>query len=89
MPAARRAALGRVIAAARPEDAVTLWHLLASAAPAERDLVFDALARVAPPPVIVTRAGIRAGDRAMRDAWWNALDIGDVAWWRTWKQRWP
>jgi len=87
-PAARRDALGRALAAARREDAVTLWHLIARAAPADRDQVFDALARVAPPPVVVTREGIRAGDPAMRDAWWNALDLGDVDWWRTWKRQW-
>jgi hypothetical protein len=86
---ARRDALGRALAAARPDDAVSLWHLLGTGTPAERDRVFDALSRAVPPPVVVTRQGIRAGDRAMRDAWWNALDLGDASWWRTWKRRWP
>jgi hypothetical protein len=85
---ARRDALGRVTESARPEDAVTLWHLLGSGAPGERDLVFDALSRLAAPPAAVTREGIRAGDRAMRDAWWNALDLGDAGTWREWKRRW-
>jgi hypothetical protein len=88
-PAARREALGHAVAVARPDDAMSLWHLLGTGTPAERELVFDALARAVPPPVVVTRRGIRAGDRAMRDAWWNALDLGDASWWRTWKRRWP
>ena len=73
----------------RAEDAVTLWHLLGTSASSDRDAVFDGLARIVPPPVVVTREGIRAGDRAMRDAWWDALDLGDVEWWRAWKRRWP
>jgi hypothetical protein len=86
---ARRDALGRVLAAARPEDAVTLWHLLGEGGPGERNRVFDSLSRLVPPPAVVTREGIRAGDRAMRDAWWNALDLGDADTWREWKRRWP
>jgi hypothetical protein len=85
----RREALGRVLAAARPEDAVTVWHLLGAKAPDERDQAFDALARLVAPPAAVTREGIRAGDRGMRDAWWNELELGDVDLWREWKRRWP
>jgi hypothetical protein len=85
----RRAALSRVLAEARPDDAVTLWHLLARVPPSDRDAVFDLLARFVPPPPTVTREGIRQGDQTMRDAWWGALDLGDVEWWRTWKRRWP
>ena len=88
-PRARHDALARVLGAARAEDAVTLWHLLGTSASDDRDAVFDGLARIVPPPVVVTREGIRAGDRPMRDAWWNALDLGDAEWWRAWKRRWP
>jgi hypothetical protein len=49
----------------------------------------SALAHFAPPPRGVTREGIRRGDNTMRDAWWNALSLGDIAWWRTWQRRWP
>jgi hypothetical protein len=86
---ARTAALSHVLTEARSEDALTLWHLLGRAPPAERTVVFDALARLVPPPTTVTREGILRGDQAMRDAWWGALDLGDVDWWRTWKRRWP
>jgi hypothetical protein len=85
---ARRAALVRAISSARPEDAVSVWHLLSSRNPAERGLAFDALARLVPPPPAVTREGIVSGVRAMRDAWWNALDLGDADTWREWQRRW-
>jgi hypothetical protein len=55
----------------------------------DRDAVFGALAHFAPPPRGVTRDGIRRGDHSMRDAWWNALSLGDIAWWRTWQRHWP
>jgi hypothetical protein len=86
---ARTAALSRVLAEARREDSVTLWHLLGRVPPAERNGVFDSLARLVPPPTAITREGILRGDQSMRDAWWGALGFGDVDWWRTWKGRWP
>ena len=86
---ARPAALARVLGAARPGDAITLWHLLARVPEPDRGAVFDALAQFVAPPPLVTREGIRRGDRAMRDAWWGALDLGDIEWWRTWKRRLP
>jgi hypothetical protein len=88
-PASDATALAAVLAHARPDDAVTLWHLLGRVSADERDAVFEALARFVPPPRGVTRDGIRRGDRTMRDVWWNALDLGDVAWWRTWQRHWP
>lgn len=86
--AGRRAALGIVLAEARRQDAITLWHLLGRVHGGDRDRVFDGLARFVPPPASVDSAGIRRGDRAMLDAWWNALDLGPMDWWRTWKRRW-
>ena len=67
---------------------MTLWHLLARVPPADRDRVFDALARLVPPPSPVTRDGIRRGDRAMLDAWWDGLGLGTSDWWRVWERRW-
>jgi hypothetical protein len=86
---AQAAALSRVLSDARPDDAVTLWHLLARVPGPARGAVFDALARAVPPPASVTREGIERGDPAMRDAWWGALDLGDIEWWRTWKRSLP
>lgn len=87
-PGARRAALGRVLHLARRDDAVSLWHLLASREPSERGLAYDALARLVPPPPGVSREGIVAGTRTMRDAWWDRFELGDAATWREWQRRW-
>lgn len=84
----RRASLARVVSTARREDAVSLWHLLASPDAAERGVAFDALARLAPPPGGVTRAGIISGSRSMRDAWWDTFELGDASTWREWQRRW-
>lgn len=84
----RGRALDVLLSQARPRDAMTLWHLLARVAPDERDRVFDALARLAPPPLGVTREGIRRGDRAMRDTWWDSLGLGTSDWWRVWERKW-
>ncbi len=58
---------------ARPEDAVSLWHMLRVAPAATRGTIYDRLAQVAPPPRGVTRAGAMALDRAMLDEWWDVL----------------
>jgi len=69
------AALNEVLANTRPEDAVTLWHLLSRARGAQRGFVFDQLAKHAPPPRSVTRAGILAGDVPMLRAWATELGL--------------
>jgi hypothetical protein len=73
-PGASTAALNEVIAHARRDDAVTLWHLLARTKGPGLAAVFDALAGHAPPPATVTREGILRGSAAMRDAW--AAELG-------------
>ena len=62
-------ALPEVLAQARAEDGVTLWHLLSRAPATKRGAVFDALARHHAPPAGVTRPGIVAGDVAMLGQW--------------------
>ena len=56
-----------VLAAAKPEDAVTVVNLLSLVAPAERELVFDRLAQLFPPPSAVEKRSVGlgrpAGDR--------------------------
>ena len=84
----RQAALDRVLADARPRDAVTLWHLLSRGDPSQRGRVFDRLSQFVPPPSGVTRAGVLAGQRQMLDDWWDALGLGGANWWRVWKQQW-
>lgn len=76
-PAATRPrAVTQILALARPDDAVTLWHLLARAAPEQRPEIHDTLARLSPPPQGVTREGILSGDVAMQRAWSTALGLG-------------
>lgn len=81
-------ALALVLDEATERDEVTLWHLLSRVPPAERDRVFDRLGSFVAPPPGVTRDGIRAGDRRMLDAWWDALGLGSTSVWRRWSQQW-
>jgi hypothetical protein len=73
------ATVAEIIALARPEDGVTLWHLLTRAPELQRPAVYDALAAGRPPPAGVTRAGILAGDVTMRHAWGTNLGLGTFA----------
>jgi Putative zinc-finger/FecR protein len=82
---ARTAALDMVLTRSRKKDAITLWHLLTRTNEAELARVYDRLARLIPLPKGVTREGILRGDRAMIDAWWDQLELGDTEWWRMWK----
>jgi len=81
-----REALTAVLESARPEDALTLWHLLARLRGDDRGRVYDRLAELAPPPAGVTRDAVLAGDPAALDLYWNSLGLGNVEWWRIWAQ---
>lgn len=81
-------ALNAVLGAARPRDALTLWHLLSRVPAGERGLVFDRFSRVVKLPAEVQRAEVIAGDAHALDLCWNSLDLGDTSWWRTWKRAW-
>jgi hypothetical protein len=87
--AERSAELSTILAGARKQDALTLWHLLSRTEGAERGQVFDRLSMLVPPPAEVTRAGVLQLDQKMLDAWWNALGLGDIGLWRTWERSWP
>jgi hypothetical protein len=82
------AALTLVLDGSTERDEVTLWHLLSRVPERDRDRIFDRLAALAAPPAGVTRDGIRAGDKAMLDAWWDAFGLGSTSLWRTWSQQW-
>jgi hypothetical protein len=80
------AALPRVIAAARPRDAMTLLHLLQHSRPEDRGMLFDALSALASPPAGVTRAGVLKRDLRMLDAWRRSLGLSGVKqWWVNWR----
>ena len=87
--AAPEAALDTVLAAARREDAFTLWHLLARSSGEQRARVYDRLALLVPPPAGVDRDSVLGGDRAMLDRWWDALGFGGTKDWRRWKGPYP
>src|SRR5256885_805187 len=59
--------------AARPEDAVSLWHLLARVDPALRSAVYGGLAALVPPPAGVTRDGVLRLEQRQLDAHWAAI----------------
>jgi hypothetical protein len=84
----RAAAITVVLTQARERDALTLWHLLARVAEADRGRVYDRLLQLVPAPAGVTRAGILRLDPQMLDLWWNELGLGDVALWRNWEHAW-
>jgi len=81
-------ALATLLAAARPEDALSLWHLLSRAEVSRRPSIFDRFAQLVSLPREVSRAKVIAGDPASVDACWNALRLSDVDWWRNWKSQW-
>ena len=68
------AAVRAALAAARSEDAISLWHLLARVAVAERGTVYDRLAALVPPPDGVTKSGALALDQNMLDRYWKRIE---------------
>lgn len=85
---ADNAALSHVLSLARPQDALTVWHLLSRASPENRGAVYDRLAHLVSLPPSVTREGIQRRDPKMMDLAWNALGLGGTDWWRQWKRQW-
>jgi hypothetical protein len=83
-PQALRAALE----AARPRDALTLWHLLERTRGPERAEVFDRFTTLVRLPPALGREAILKGDRKAMDIAWDALQLGDTSWWRGWKREW-
>ena len=78
--------LDGLLRSARPRDAITLWHLLQrTQGTAPRHQVAQRLAALVPG---VNAAGLELGDPAAITEAWNALGLGSVNWWRTWKHPW-
>jgi hypothetical protein len=72
------AAVRRALTAARPEDAVSAWHLLSRVDPVLRGVVYDRLAALVPPPAAVTRDGVLRLEPRQLDAYWTT--IRRIAW---------
>jgi hypothetical protein len=81
-------ALAGVLAGARPEDGLTLWHLLTRAAEREQPAVFDRFAQLVELPPEVTREGVLRRDAVMIDRCWDALGLENTGWWRGWQRNW-
>lgn len=82
------AALHRAVSEARSRDALTLWHLLRRTEGTERALVCDRLAQLVRLPDVASRDALLRGDAAALEGAWDALQLGDMKWWREWKRRW-
>jgi len=80
--------LAIVLAQSRQRDALTVWHLLARADESQRVLVYNRLAKLAPPPAGITKEGILRLDQPMLDLWWNELGFDDISVWRYWERSW-
>jgi hypothetical protein len=82
------ASLDRILAAARRQDGLTLWHLLSRVNAAERGRVFDRFAQLIPLPPEVTRDEVLTLRPQAIDLCWNALNLEKADWWREWKRSW-
>ncbi len=83
-----RLLLTGLLASARPDDGLTLWHLLTRVPEKDRGLVFDRYAMLVKLPPTVTRERALSGDRETLDQCWNALNLDSAEWWREWKRDW-
>jgi hypothetical protein len=66
-------AVRNVLALARPQDALSLWHLLQRVDPALRGAVYDRLAALVPPPPGVTRRGAIALQSRHLEGYWTKI----------------
>ena len=82
------AALDGILAAARPRDGLTLWHLLTRVPAQDRAAVFDRFAQLVKLPPEVSRERVLRKDPAMIDLCWNALELENTGWWRGWERNW-
>jgi hypothetical protein len=82
------AATAAILAAARPRDGLTLWHLLTRVPAQDRGAVFDRFAELVTVPAVATREKVMELDRFAVDECWNALNLENTDWWRGWERNW-
>jgi hypothetical protein len=70
----RTTAIRNILTEARRRDTLTLWNLLSQVSGRDRELVYDKLAELFPPPDEVTRAGILKLDRTMLEIYRKRLE---------------
>ena len=85
----RDTALRAALQAARPRDAVTLWHLLPRVSGAERVRVAEALNDRVPLPEGVSLEAVLRLERDALDRWWDQLGLGAIRTWREWTRPLP
>ncbi|HXF95117.1 MAG TPA: zf-HC2 domain-containing protein [Gemmatimonadales bacterium] len=71
-------AVRSALAAARPEDAVSVWHLVTRVERRLRPVVVERLAHLVPPPEGVTRDALVAADSSALERYWSG--IRRIAW---------
>jgi hypothetical protein len=81
-------ALDGILAAARPRDGLTLWHLLTRVSAQDRAAVFDRFAALVKLPQEVSREKVLRKDPEMIDLCWDALELQNTGWWRGWERNW-
>jgi hypothetical protein len=59
----------RLLAAARPRDTLTLWHLVSRVTPDLRPMVVDRIDELVPPPSTVVRERVLALDADTLRRW--------------------
>jgi len=67
------AAIAAITAAARREDAVTLWHLAGRTRGTDREAVVDRLTALVPPPGEIRRQALLDGDARAMELYWTRL----------------
>lgn len=70
-----RAALETILKTARPQDTLTLWHLLSRVSENDRVKVFEKTASFVSLPEGVTQAGVLTLNREMLDEWRYQMEI--------------
>jgi hypothetical protein len=55
-------------------DTITLWHLMIRSKSDRRDALYDALARMAPPPETVSLEAVKSGDKEALKAWRASME---------------
>ncbi len=69
----RARAVRNILALSRPQDALSVWHLLQRVQPSLRGVVYDRLVALVPPPLGVTRRGAIALESRALDGYWTKI----------------
>lgn len=65
--------LEALLGGARVRDTITLWHLLVRVNGNDRELIYERMAELVPPPQGVTREGVLALNQQMLESWKDKL----------------